>query len=389
MSSPYRILFLIDALGMGGAERILVTCLQHLDKTAFEPRVCVFGIRDGNPLAAAITRLGIPVDLLPIARIRDLGGVLKLLAYLRRNRIDLVHTQLETVTIHGGIAARISGLPAVHTLHTFGYPNASAKELRRMRIVWWALRRFHDRIIAVSAAVGDDARRNGGIAAQKLAVIYNGIDTTRYVPRVGVERLSGRSALGIPAGAKLVITVAVLRREKGIQTLIEAWPSILRAVPDAYYLIVGDGAYRPQLDECVQRHAVAERVIFAGERSDIPELLAGSDLFVLPTLDDVLPTVLAEAMASSLPIVASRVGGVPEMVEPGRNGLLVPPADRDKLAEACIRLLRDPKEAQALGRAGREMGETRFNVRVQVRKLEDLYRQLLAGRAAVAVDEKR
>src|SRR5690606_22095842 len=110
-------------LGMGGAERMLVNYLRHLDTNRYQPRVCVFWIRDGNPIAAEIERLGVPVDLIPVSGIRDFKRVASLVGYLRKHRIDLVHTQLETVTVHGGIAAKILGIPAIHTLHTFAYPN--------------------------------------------------------------------------------------------------------------------------------------------------------------------------------------------------------------------------------------------------------------------------
>jgi glycosyltransferase involved in cell wall biosynthesis len=374
---PDRVLFLIDSLGMGGAERMLVNYLQHLDTNRYEPRVCVFWIRDGNPIAAEIERLGVPVDLIPVSGIRDFKRVASLVGYLRKHRIDLVHTQLETVTVHGGIAAKILGIPAIHTLHTFAYPNATAREIRRSKITWFALRNFHDKIIAVSAAVGEYAIAEGRVPREKISVLYNGIDTGYFRRGSDIDRAAVRKALGIPPDAALAVTVAVLRREKGIQYLIEAWPEILESVPNAYYLIVGAGPYEDQLKSLAATYRLTDRVLFAGARSDIPAILGSSDLFVLPTLGDVLPTVLAEAMASGLPIVASGVGGVPEMVEPGKNGLLVPPGDQTQLAAACVHLLRTPDEARRLGQGGLAIVEARFNVRKQVQELENTYRGLL------------
>jgi len=370
---------MIDSLGMGGAERMLFNYLQHLDVNRYEPRVCVFRVRDGNPIAAEIERLGIPVDLIPVSRIRDFMRMASLVRYLRQHRIDLVHTQLETVTVHGGIAAKIVGIPAVHTLHTFAYPNATAREIRRSEVAWFALRNFHDKIIAVSKAVGNYAVSKGRVPLEKILVLYNGIDTRSFGRWNDSDRAAVRKAFGIPATAALIVTVAVLRREKGIQFLIEAWPNILESVPNAYYLIVGAGPYETQLKSLAATSNLTDRVLFAGARSDIPEILGSSDLFVLPTLDDVLPTVLAEAMASGLPIVASRVGGVPEMIEPGKNGLLVAPADQTRLADACIRLLRTPDEALRLAQGGRDVAEARFNVRNQVQKLENIYQELMEG----------
>jgi glycosyltransferase involved in cell wall biosynthesis len=372
-----KILFLIDSLGMGGAERMLVTYLSHLDTVRFEPRVCVFNIREGNPIASDIQRLGIPVDLLPIHRIRDLKGLVRLVRYLHQYHINLVHTQLETVTVLGGIAARVVGIPAVHTLHTFDDPNLGIRGRLRARLVRFSLRHFHDIVIAVSDAVNRYEVLRGGLSAAHIVTLYNGIDIARFTPEAQTSRAIIRQALGVPAEVPLIVTVAVLRREKGIQYLIEAWPEIISSIPEAYCLIVGEGEYEDTLKMLTKNYGVANRVLFAGARSDIPELLGSSDLFVLPTLGDVLPTVLAEAMAMRLPIVASEVGGIPEMVEHTKNGLLIPPADPSRLAKACIQLLRNPHEAQSMGRVGQEIAEIRFNVLRQVRKLEEIYMKLI------------
>ena len=144
--------------------------------------------------------------------------------------------------------------------------------------------------------------------------------------------------------------------------------------------MVGSGKQEDSLKELAKTHGVADRVIFSGQRNDIPNLLAICDLFVLPTLGEALPTVLAEAMAAQKPIVASNVGGVPEMVEHGHNGLLVPPADPASLAEACLQLLQNAGEADAMARAGREIVERRFSIHLQGQRLSDLYQGLLAER---------
>ena len=162
--------------------------------------------------------------------------------------------------------------------------------------------------------------------------------------------------------------------------MIEALPFILKVVPEARYLVVGSGDHEGALKELVKTLGLTDRVIFSGARSDIPDLLATSDLFVLPTLGEALPTVLAEAMAAQKPIIASNVGGVLEMVEHGRNGLLIPPADPARLVEACLQLLQNPAQAQAMARAGRQIVEQRFDIRKQVQCLSDLYQETLTKR---------
>jgi glycosyltransferase involved in cell wall biosynthesis len=220
----------------------------------------------------------------------------------------------------------------------------------------------------------------GGLAPDKVVTLYNGIDLSRFTARDRAENLATRQSLCIPPDAPLLTTVAVLRPAKGIQYMIEALPRILEVVPETRYLVVGGGQHENELKALARSRGVAERVIFAGVRSDVPSLLAMSDLFVLPTLGEALPTVLAEAMAAQKPIVVSEVGGVPEMIEHGRNGLLVPPADPDRLAEACLQLLQDPDRADAMARAGREIVERRFDIHQQGQRLSGLYRKILAER---------
>lgn len=159
--------------------------------------------------------------------------------------------------------------------------------------------------------------------------------------------------------------------------MIRAMPAVLSADPDVYYLVVGDGSYREALEAEVDKVGIKERVIFAGQRSDIPRLLAASDLFILPTLTEALPTVLAEAMAARLPIIASAVGGVPEMVIDGQNGCLVNPSDPQELSEACIALLADFEKKKTMAAKGWQIVNKKFNIQEQIEQLTILYIDLI------------
>jgi glycosyltransferase involved in cell wall biosynthesis len=177
----------------------------------------------------------------------------------------------------------------------------------------------------------------------------------------------------------LITTVAVLRELKGIQYMIEAMPKLLDAAPDVYYLIVGDGEYGQSLRELVASRQLGNRVFFAGQRSDIPEILAASDLFVLPSLTEALPTVLMEAMAAMKPIVASSVGGIPEMINNRINGMLVSPENSPELADACLQVLLDKNMAETMGRNGFDVASKKFDIQDQVRKLTNLYQELITN----------
>jgi len=207
--------------------------------------------------------------------------------------------------------------------------------------------------------------------------MYNGVDLDTFKPRGEADRRATREDVGVPMEAPVVITVAVLREPKGLQYLIDALGGLLPLIPDVKLVIVGDGDHGPTLRRQTTDMGLDEHVFFTGARSDIADLLAMADLFVLPTLGDVLPTAVAEAMAVELPVVASDVGGVPEMVVNDRNGILVPPGDAPALAAACAGLLRDPERAHAMGLAGREIARDRFSVARQTAQLGDLYRSLL------------
>jgi len=372
MTEKKNILWIIDGLGMGGAERLMVPYLHHLDRTRFTPRVCVLQEKNGNPMAAKIEQLGVPVDLLPIPKLRTPSGIPQLRRYMQQHQIDLVHTQLEFANILGTLAARWQHIPVVCTLHTFDDLDQADRSAWHIRLMWAVLRRFSNRIIAVSEEIRQHHLRLARFSPDRTVTLYNGIDLSRFQQ----QATDVRTGLNIPQDAPLLLTVAVLRQPKGIQYMIEALPSILTAVSNAYYVVVGDGAYADALQQAAMQHGVADRIIFTGVRHDIPDLLAASNIFVLPTLLDALPTVLIEAMAAGKPIVASGVGGVPEIVEDGRNGLLVSPAQPQELAASCIQLLQNPTQAHQMGDAGQQIAADKFDIHKQVARLGDIYMEL-------------
>lgn len=381
MAKPSNIVYMIDGLGLGGAERLMIPLLANLDREAFSPRVCVFQVRNGNPIAEDLKALGVPVDLLPIPYLRDLSALPRLWRYLRDTRADLVHTQLEFANILGNLAAKGARLPSVCTVHTIpSQEDMKTKTRLHQDVEFFCLRNFCDTVISVSEEADRFHKDVGRLSPRKTTTIYNGIDLARFTAESQrADPQAVRREFDIPAAAPLFITVAVLRELKGIQFMIQAMPAILAQQPEARYLIVGDGDHRAQLIEEVRRQGVEGRVIFAGARKDIPALMSAADVFVLPTLTEALPTVLAEAMAVRLPIVASRVGGVPEMVTDGVNGRLLEPGDPRQLAETCLELLAKPEVRAEMGGRGRSIVEQKFDVRVQAEHLHALYQRLMGS----------
>ena len=386
LSTParkYKIAYLIDGLSMGGAERLMVPILKNLSRDHFDPHVCALQFKDGNPMADELRALGVPVDCLHIKRLRDLDAIPRLARYLQGIGADLVHTQLEAANILGNISAKLLRLPSVCTIHVMPSLDVKTKTRLHQKVEWFILRHFCDRVISVS----EEARRYhikiSDSPEDQVTTIYNGIDLSPFLTMEGAraarERAAVRAELGIPLDALVLITVAVLRPQKGIQYMIRALPDVLASNPGVYYLVVGGGSHGMPLLEEVRAAGVSERVIFAGMRTDVPRLLAASDVFVLPTLTEALPTVLAEAMAAKLPIVASRVGGVPEMITDGQNGLLVEPEDMNGLTNACNRLLESPETRAAFGARAWNIVNQKFSIERQVSQLKELYLEQLHG----------
>lgn len=373
-SRKYRIAFIIDGLSMGGAERLMVPILKHLSRTDFDAYVCVLQSKDGNPIADEIRTLDIPVECLHVKHLRDVTALPRLMKYLTGIQADLVHTQLEFSNILGNISATLLGLPSVCTIHVMPSLDVSHKARLHQRVEGLALRYFCDHVISVCEEARQHHLAMSGASSEQISTIYNGVDLSTFVK---IDRAHARVAVrhefGIPSYAHLFTTLAVLRPQKGIQYMIQALPSILSSNPDTYYLVVGGGSYRDTLMKEANQLNAKDRVIFAGMRNDVARLLAASDVFILPSLTEALPTVLAEAMASRLPIVASRVGGIPEMVSDGQSGYLVGPGDPDGLANACIDLMADPAKRAAMGSAGWQIVDQKFNIQHQVAKLRELY----------------
>ena len=378
-SSPgrIRVLIVIDSLGPGGAERTLRRVVELIDQTVFECKVAVLQVREGNPLADEIRDIGVPVDLVRVDRLRSLPGHARFLRYLLAWRPSIIHSHLEFSHTLGGIYGRLLGARPIATIHTFALGRAS-REKKRLGLMWFSLRAAHIKVVAPSRAGMAHAETVGRVPAERLVVLHNGVDLETFRPDPAL-RAPVRDELDIPFGAPLLITVAVLRSGKGIDDLISAMPGILESIPDAMALIVGDGDQRAALQRLAGETGVADRVVFTGDRDDVGSILAASDVFVLPTHVDLLPTVVAEAMAAGLPVVASDVGGLGDMVEDDATGILYPAGDIEALTLACLKLLADPGRRDMLGRAGRLVAEEKFDLREHVETLQSIYLELHRG----------
>jgi glycosyltransferase involved in cell wall biosynthesis len=376
-----KVLHIIDSLGPGGAERMLVTNLRHLPALGVDSEVCALQERDGNPIAAEIAALGVPVRTLTIRRLRQRDAYAQVRAAIAAADPDIVHTHLEFADVLGTVAARRLRIPTISTQHVIGTPAPRTKAALRFRLSAWVLRRYGHRVIAVSEGARLHHLETARLAPGRIITIHNGIEVGRFanVPPGTRERV--RDEFGIAPNAPLIVTVAVLRRPKGIQHALGALALLRRHHPTVRYLVVGDGPHRAALEQLAAEHGLEKTVVFAGSRADVPDMLAAGDVFLLPSLTEALPTVLAEAAAAGLPIVATTVGGIPEMAVHGSSAVLVAPADEPALADALSRLISNPRQAAAMGTAGRKIVRERFDVCRQASVLADEYGHLIATRS--------
>jgi glycosyltransferase involved in cell wall biosynthesis len=372
------VLYLIDSLGPGGAERLMVDLLPRLREHGVAPSVIAIQERHGNPVADDLRSAGVEVTTIGIERLRERDALSRVIDAVAASRPAIVHTQLEFSNILGSIAAHRLGLPAISTIHTLDRPRRLSRDAARFRLMAWTLRHRADRVIAVSESARQHVLARAGLRKKQTATIHNGIDLEAFTLDRAADAAALRARLEIGATAPVLTTVAVLRAPKGIDDMLEALPSILSDHPDLVYLVAGDGDRRPALEAATRRLGIEESVRFMGRTSDVPLVLAAADAFVLPSHSEALPTVIIEAMAAALPVVATTVGGTPELVDHGSTGILVPPHSPNRLAEAVSRLFSSPRQSEALGISGRRAALDRFGIERQAARLANEYRVLIA-----------
>jgi glycosyltransferase involved in cell wall biosynthesis len=324
---------------------------------------CAFVSPDEGPFTELVRADGFDVRLVDVTRTFRLDGLVRLTRLLRREHADVLHTHTQLApNILGRIAGRLAGARVISHLHIENYfrPQPVARLVHRTLDNLTA--RLAHRVVAVS----EDTRRAlvaQGYPARLVEVVHNGIE----IPEPGDGGVD----------EDVVVEVARLAEVKGQRTLIRA----LEHVPQARVVLVGEdlergGAYRDELADEAEQLGVADRVVFAGYREDATELMSRAAIVALPSTTEGLPVVLLEAMARARPVMATPVGGVPELVADGETGLIVPPDDPKALADALLRLLGDRGFAQRLGDAGRERVRSAFSADAQESRILELYEEV-------------
>lgn len=343
-----RLLFVINDLARAGAETQLVALALALDPARYEKRIVV--LKERNDFADALAAAGIPVLALRRRGWMDIGVVVRLWREMRRFRPDVVHSFLFVANLLAAVVGRLAGARWIVVSQRCSYDAMLPPFWRRVARL---SHRLADCVIVNSRAALEEERA-AGFPPARLAHVPNAASSGPF-PAVD------RAALGLPGGP-LVLTVGQLEPIKGHRYVIEAWPAVRRSHPDANLVLVGDGPARGTLEEQVLRLGLGISVVFAGFRSPADAYVTACDVLVQPSLTEGMPNAVLEAMAAGRPVIASRVGGVPELVVDGETGLLVPPAEPDALARAIVVLLDDPDLGARLGAAAALRARTMFSL---------------------------
>jgi glycosyltransferase involved in cell wall biosynthesis len=362
---PLRVHVLIDSLTWGGAELLLADLAEGARHHDLELSV---GYLFAESVAAQrLHSAGLTTQAVGIGGLTDPRALPRIRRHLAEIRPDILHTHLAYSDLLGGVAARTLGIPAVATLHIME-PRETGRDRARARLTAVARRRCHRRVIAVSEHIRAAYLATGADRPEHVVTIHNGI-SARPKPGAGAKL---REELGIDAEEPLVALISVLRAGKGHDLAVAAVEELSSEMPGIRLLIAGDG---PGHDEVARLAArLGGAAVLAGHRDDVMAVLDAADVFLHPTRADVFPTVLLQALAARVPIVASGVGGVPEIVEDERTGLLVPPPlTPAAFADRLRRLFRDPDLARALADSGRKRFEQEFTADRWAGRLRAVY----------------
>jgi len=386
-----KVLHPITRLIIGGAQENTMLTAQLLDKAQWDVEI-VAGPQTGSEgsLIEAVQERGISLILEPtmvreLNPIKDLLALIRLTQLMRRGRYTIVHTHSSKAGILGRWAAKFAGVPIiVHTVHGWAHHERQHPLLRAYYILLEKLTLpITDQMIAVTSKDIDKGLRDGIGKSTNYLIIRSGIELERF-GHPQVPREATRAAWGIPQEATVVGSVTRLSPQKAPLDFVQAAALVARDYPDTYFVMVGDGPLRQEVEALATQLGIADRLVLTGLRRDVPELLAAFDLFALSSLWEGLPRVLPQAMATSLPIVATACDGSAEAIEEGVNGFLVPPGEPAVLAQRLCQLIAQPRLAQQMGAAGYARVQE-FSDRGMVSAIANLYTKLLAAKGIVTV----
>jgi L-malate glycosyltransferase len=387
-ASRIQLVKFLTTFGVGGTEKQVANLTKRMDRRAFDVSFACMN-RWGELIQEIEDHQGIEVSEYPLESLYELNAFRQQWRFakaLRRGRTQILHSYNFYANMFSLPAAKLAGVPCIiASIRDMGIYLSPAK-LQAQKLVC----RLADRIVVNAGAIRDWLVEQG-YPDDKIVVIRNGVDTSRFGGHDDGAAL--RREFDIPSQVPLVVMLARLNPTKGIDCFFESAARVRERHPDAHFLVVGecytrnaegeivvDDAYRLELKDRVMSLGLTDRVRFTGLRKDVPQILAAASVSVLPSISEGISNTLLESMAAGVPVVASRVGGTPEVIRDGEQGLLVPPGDPQATADAILTVLGDPALAARLAANGRRRVREEFSFEAVVRRTEELYRELLASK---------
>ncbi len=363
--SPKKVLHIVEDLRIGGLERVLASIVLNLDRSKFIPQV--WCLAQGGEIADDLIRAGVKVKILGMSSYYNPLKIIKLSNYLRKSKINIIHTHGYFASTFGRLAAILARTPIIIThIHTtyFGFK-------KRNILIERFLSYFTDKIVCVSRSTREFVEKIERIDNNKTCLIYNGTETTiKDLVKTHIDRAS----LSFTADDFVIITVASLVAHKGHQSLLNAISILSKKYKNLRLLIVGDGPLRSKLEEYAKNLQISSRIVFTGLRKDVFSLLKLADLFVLPSTErEGVSIALIEAMGQGLALVGTKIGGTPEVIENNVNGLLVAPGGSYQLANAIRQLMTDNGKKEKMANKGRKIFAKKFSTQIMMENIELLY----------------
>lgn len=374
---PFKLLYLITDLSLGGAQKVLTYIIEHLDQNWFRPLVaCLYG--GDSPIGDDLRKMGIPVYDLKMNKKWRLDSLWRLYKLLHTKDITIMHSSL----FHANMAARLVGTLA-HTpiIITWRQNINIGSNFRDFTNKLTSS--LDDHVVAVSENTRQVELRATGVPQDKVSVVHNCIDVARYELTKSLDRNKIRAGLDISKDAFLLGAVGRLHHQKGLFFLLDALLKIKNSIEQVELLFIGEGDLKNDLEAHAESIGVSGLTKFTGPRTDIPEILRAFDIFVLPSLWEGLPLALLEAMASGLPVIATDVGGIPEVVIDRETGLLIQPSNSQAIADAVLLLYNDRNLRIRLANAGSAFVYAQFSAQTLVKDLDTVYKHLLSQKKMI------
>ena len=373
-----HILYVIDELcEMGGAERVLLNMIRLLPRERFRCSLVTFKI---EPSLRIFENFPCPWHLFPMRRTYDWNALRvanQIRRLIRSQRVRIVHTFFETSDLWGGLVAKLSGEPVlVSSRRDMGILRRPIHD-RAYRL----LNPMFDLVLTVSEEVRAFSMRQDHLAPEKVATLHNGIEIDKAATATDSAAL--RAQLKLSGASHIICAVAHIRRVKGLDIFVQAAAKVCREFPHAVFVVVGgnhEPEYFRELQRLTESLGLNDNIRFLGRREEVFPLLKMSDVFCLPSRSEGFSNALVEAMACSLPCVATRVGGNAEALQDGQNGFLVEPEDASATADRILTLLRQPEWARRMGHAARQAVEEKFTQEAMMKNLVGVYERLLAAK---------